>query len=735
MKRNWYLAVILAFFMVSCQQGTVEPTAAVTATPSASATVTQTATITATPTRTPRPTRPFTPTYTITPTPTVTPPTLAIKENLIGQGTILPDVEPISLSNIEQLAEIARWGYGHVFDQAITPDESQVVLAVGTGILWLDADTLQEEKFIPFERLLNPSLMRFSTSVEELAVVEQDMKEVLLVSTQDGTIHDRIEKEGVQRLWFSPDGNSIFVATDSKFEYESYQWDKATRQWTALNMFELSFMDFSTDGSIFIASYWWGNDVFLSVDGEQIDLREAVNIDWGTWESDDFELSEDGSLIAIGDGNEYSVSVWDVATQEIIFYHCLEEDGCREQGEESSLPTGKLSSPDQNSWPIWWVEDVKISPNNRYLVLETKQRFGSTCVYAFDLQTGAMLKKVEDTTLSNVIFFQNNTRYLSGNKLYDVRYKAPIAEPNTVLTKNFQQFSPAGDLVVNIVGETLKLLDTQTWQDKYQYTFPAPILDVQFFNHDSKIVVTLWNDHQDVHIWDYRTGAMIRISDDAYPEPFGWYYCAQNPSVSFDDQMISFSICDGDGYLYDLPEKELIELSLFGVYRFSPVKNELFFMQGEFSIKNPRLFTFEEDDGPVPIENPELDLCGLSEDSQGRALWGYFNTGEGYFCDTTEKESIRIFLEQAEESYTIAKPSLGMDWAGYPYITVISEDALFFGYESNMVYVFSLSTNHALYQYSLPVTIESIAVSPDGNYLVVNTADGVTHIYGVPLSP
>lgn len=733
MKRYWVLFVILALSVTACQQAVVEPTSTVTDVPTMTASITPTATITPTPTRTPRPTRTASPTSTVTPTATSTPPVIDNESNPVELGEQLPEVETIALDNIERLEEIGRWGYGKIFDSTITPDENHVVMAVGTGILWLDANTMAEENFIPFERVMNPSLMKLSNSAQQLALVEIDGQDILMISTASGKITERLNKEGVENLWFSPDENEIFAALDGLTEYDAQRWDAETRQWHDLELWDLGFIDFSSDGSSYIISYSWANYVFLMKGDEQIDLRESIDINWGDWASDEYDLSDDGSLIAVGDGDEFSVHIWNIQTEEIIFSLCLEEDGCRVQEEESSS-VGKLLRPDKLSGPMRRVADIKISPNNHYVIFETYQRFGPTCVYVYDLRSGKQVKKVEGETLSDVVFFQNDTRYLDRDAIYDVQYENPVATPDVTFTKRISHFSPDGTLATHINGTMLELLDTQSWRVKYSYEFPARIYGLKFFNRDSKVLVTFWGNHQDVHIWDYRTGMVVRISDEDFPEGTGWYYCTVEPSVSHDDKVIYFSECDGFGYFYDLDEEELFTLGYADLYLFNPIKNEMLFMVGHWSPHNPQLYTLNGDIETVRVEDSVLELCGRSEENNDYLDVGYFSTGTGFFCDNYESELLQVFLDGGEVNHTIAKPSLDMDWSGSPYITVISKDELFFGDEGKTIYLFRLGETHAVYQIELPVCA-SASVSPDGKYIFAYGANGVTYIYGVPVEP
>ena len=166
------------------------------------------------------------------------------------------------------------------------------------------------------------------------------------------------------------------------------------------------------------------------------------------------------------------------------------------------------------------------------------------------------------------------------------------------------------------------------------------------------------------------------------------------------------------------------------IYLFNPVKNELLGVP-LYMRTNPDVFMFDTQNEPMIFEETGTDACVMAEGNSGYLPWGYFNSGAGYFTDAWN-QNLRICADGAEKSYEIIKPAAWMNWSDSPYVTVISDDELFFGDDEESVFVFSLNEDHALYELITPA-IEFLSTSPDGKYLVVNGVDGVTYIYGVPV--
>lgn len=116
------LFIILIFLGAACAptESIERPVIEVTdILPSASLTITQTAT----PTETPAPTS----------TPTPTGPRL--------QGTPVPQLIPISASNILQLTEVARYGGAHITDMAYSPNKDLIAFASAMGVYFYDVRT------------------------------------------------------------------------------------------------------------------------------------------------------------------------------------------------------------------------------------------------------------------------------------------------------------------------------------------------------------------------------------------------------------------------------------------------------------------------------------------------------------------------------------------------------------------------------------------------------------------
>ncbi|MEJ5314565.1 WD40 repeat domain-containing protein [Anaerolinea thermophila] len=135
--------------------------------PTPSPSPTHTATVT------PSPTATFTPTPTATPTPTPTP---------VRAGTpFASDPQGILEINLEQVVELARWGYGSSRDIALSPDGTWLAVATRLGVVLYRANPLT---FFTLLNVWEPLQVAFSADSQRLYIASQGIEEWDLTTMQ-----------------------------------------------------------------------------------------------------------------------------------------------------------------------------------------------------------------------------------------------------------------------------------------------------------------------------------------------------------------------------------------------------------------------------------------------------------------------------------------------------------------------------------------------------------------------
>lgn len=138
-----YLALMLIFLFVACEQKPEPVTPPLIGRQTATVTLRPTATFSPTPsptpTTTPRPTATNTAVPTLTPTPSPTIPVVEVGTPVHpAQAVIVPE-------NVTQLTELARWGRGVINDVAYSADGNWIAVGTSRGIYVHDVRDFQAE--------------------------------------------------------------------------------------------------------------------------------------------------------------------------------------------------------------------------------------------------------------------------------------------------------------------------------------------------------------------------------------------------------------------------------------------------------------------------------------------------------------------------------------------------------------------------------------------------------------
>lgn len=719
MKRYWLWIVVLTLLVTSCQQATMAPTVTLTDVPTMTATVTASTTPTATITVTPS----------ITPTPTA--PIFETGGNPAALGTPLPQVEPITADNIHLLEEIGHWGYGTIFDVKLSPDESRVVAATSTGVLWFDSETLEMENFVPYAEGCNPHTLELSYANDIVACIDRETRYLHLLNTSDGVLIEELVQDSIYDVWFTPDDEEIVVAAGGT----SYSWNFHDRQWIDLGIESLGYIDFTHDGSTFVSlkrNSIGDGPFYYSKDTENISLWETIMVELGFWGIESIELSDDGRLLALGNWWEQSVLVWDIQQEELIFYACVDSHECwsPEKEDEGSHRSGKLARPNL-SGPSHFITSIQITADNQYIIFEASEAYEISTMYVYHLETGELVNSLEKTE-GEILLFSEQDRFLVWSEekvsLHSFTASEPLTSSTTRFSMEAEKISPDGELIASFYFDEVRLYDIHTGAIKYAYTFPGTPSGLDFFHHDSKALVTLSGNFQDIHIWNYAAGDIHRITeepkDKGYPQ---WYNMAMFPSVSFDDRYIFFQLFDGSGYIYHLENNTFKDMGYSIWWQFHPTQNQMI-TAGD---KEPHFLSY--DNLETSLDQLEFETCNQVPYHLYQTRWGYLPSGSGFFCST--KEKLKVYDNEGNVIHTVKDWYHERDtWGPHPF-SAFYDDSLVIGYEQNQMNFFDLMSEEKIVTFILSAEIDSVLVSPNGRYVVVNGVDGVTYIYGVPIEP
>ncbi len=338
-RTTWFYALLISVasvLLASCGPAPARPVAdgeGATATPPPSATVTAmaTATNTATPAPTPTPRLP------------------------VAVGTALPAPSVrLSLDNVNQIAELGRWGRGVIQDIAYSPDGKAIALASASGIVSVATATLEQVNSIESESpvhsvafssdgaLLAGGLddgtvsMWDAKSGELLRSLSGPAKAVTSVSfSADGRLLAGGSTDGTVSVWqipdgalqvtfkshsqaitavlFSPDGQSLFSGSmDASVHQLAVPDGKVLR---VFGGYADAGISLSADGTLLAAA---GAEFYRSekgevrlwtvADGQLLRTFETPNVT-------DVAISPDGQLVAATD-IDYTASVWNVVSGE-----------------------------------------------------------------------------------------------------------------------------------------------------------------------------------------------------------------------------------------------------------------------------------------------------------------------------------------------------------------------------------------------------------------------------------
>ena len=703
MKRTlWILAFLV--LMVSACQTQVEPTETVVP----SETVTRSAT-SAPPTATVEPSA--TSTGTMTPWPTKTPTITPIYLSSKGEeeyGEIVPETEPITIDNIDQLELLAEWGNGALYDVGLTPDDEQIVAATAPGIYWYDAVTMEELRFVPYTMYVSNEVLKLSPSTEYFAYMDYESDDIYILKTEDCSLYQKIERPSPPKnFWFTPDETELFVQYEDSF---TFVWNLEENTWTDEQYLEFNAISFGESGDHFVAikakTHQW-----VEYNGD-IEPKLLEELGWGGWT---FDVSDDGRYLV--DVFPWRFRVWDLELEQMVLDHCLEPDKCIYP--ESNTPLKNTSPVTVSGGMAQDTYDIAISHNNQFVIFSMVEDYGKTrLIYRYDFLNDRLISKERVPQRGNILIPQSGDLYYLWNEDIQVRrihQDGVLARADERFASAFPRglvYSPGSNLL-GIAGRDniFRLYDASTGAVDFQKVSFSGSSEIAFVQYDSKVFLSEWDDQKPV-ILDYESGEIITIPAFG----FGWH--EDYAAVSADGSYVHWSRPDKVEYFYHIGDEEV--QSSETTVRFHPFEAEMTMATIDGATN---IYAYRD------LETTQVGMIELENYGYWISNWGYLSSGNGYFCRFEDGLEIirgdeRIIIE-VESRYDDSHSSE----AYYPDFTI--DDRLAFVYHAGVVLVYDLDTGLRIAEVHSSGT--AFDLSPDNKYLAVAGYDGIIRIWGVPV--
>lgn len=144
----------------------------------------------------------------------VTPYAITTREEIVETH---PELELITIQNINELEEVDRWGKGYISGTDISPDGKQIAVYTSTGIYLYDTGSYQETRLetpqeIPFNKLGNPGAVQYRPDGKILAFGVQNIHFWNFAENRfEPDLINHFPDAQVTEINYSPDGNYIIL--------------------------------------------------------------------------------------------------------------------------------------------------------------------------------------------------------------------------------------------------------------------------------------------------------------------------------------------------------------------------------------------------------------------------------------------------------------------------------------------------------------------------------------------
>ena len=244
--------------------------------------------------------------------------------NHLGESSGWPPTTPISLVNVGQVKELARWGKGTAEGLAYSPDGKSLAVASSLGVYLYNAGTLQEVMFIPTATW--PVKVAFSPDGTMVATGSSEGL-VQLWQVSDGTLVGTLGRfeAWVTGLAYYPDGTMVLAKGCLQKRDEWWCEREAVYVWQVSDGSLMHVLPCSrVDGAMALSP----DGAVLALAGEEVVALWKVSsgsllrtLEAGAW-VDSVAFSPNGDVLATG--SKGAVRMWRVSDNALL--HTLEQD-------------------------------------------------------------------------------------------------------------------------------------------------------------------------------------------------------------------------------------------------------------------------------------------------------------------------------------------------------------------------------------------------------------------------
>jgi len=645
------------------------------------------------------------------------------------QDPFLPEVEPVTVENIDRFQEIGQIGYGELQDVRLTPDEKQVVATTSMGIYWFDAETLEELKHVPYDGSEKVWRPRLSPTTEYFAYIE-DNNSVRFAETATGDVLYSIEHEyGIWDFWFPRVGDRLFIQ-----HKETQVWDTAKREWTD-EIFPVRAIDgtikFSDTGLPFVSFQPDGTPKehfpqFFDDTGAGKNITATGN---GYYPP--IAISGDGKYIAFRDSSETSIQIVDTEIDSIVLDLCLATNGC-------ASDAGFFNSqnkPEPTPCPCRGIQTCYsfityggFTHDNRYLLLTSIEECRRVnYLYRFDMMNGELLSKEEIHRGGAILPFSDNNHFILWGdyiSLYNIHEKGEIASNTSHFSEaNWIEFSPDNQMLgASSEDGYFRLYDMETGQVAYQRRFFSDSTIFSFLHNSNGVIFSNFPDDYP-SILNLETYEVALVSEQAM--------CSiGNIFVTSDDQLLYlYNWRTLETFLFSTSENQWKEISPIRPHPFKPELVK--FAKGSF-----QTFTYDGID-LTPIDtipttqhnNPSDIYFGRIPD--GTHHWGYFPDGSGLYFSV---DDLLYLLQDGEIIEIDVSPDGGLLTGAYAEVVFSPDGSLIFvSADYDVLLVYESESGNLVGKFPVPHGSGAVDISSDGKYLALSTLTDIIHIWGVPV--
>jgi WD40 repeat protein/tRNA A-37 threonylcarbamoyl transferase component Bud32 len=591
------------------------------------------------------------------------------------------------------LVQLARLGRGTINQIAISPDETTIAVAGGTGAWLYDMETLEPTQFMA-ESSPNVQSVAWSPDGRRLAAGCLDSS-VFVADINTGSLEYVLEDHtsSVRRVAWSPDGTRIASGDD----------DGVMRIWDAASGLVLQVIEvadccvddlaWSPDSGSLATAYRGGTvQIWDAQSGDELRTFEA-----NTYTVRSVAWSPDGGMLASGSGgleNENTVIVWDVASGERLF---------------------TLEGQDDFVGALAWSDDGSSLASGSY---------GGTLVI-WDMRAGTQSYAFEgghDSWVATVAWLHDGSALVSGGQDGTIRmWNLVTGEEDLVLSSHTGRvddvdWSHDGARIASADWGGVRIWDAGTGLE--QQVFPRPYYpNVEWSNDDRRLIGSRGGE---VVIWDASSGVDVRSvqAHDGSIERVAW-----SPDGA---KVASVGVWDEELAVWDSAlDQEIARIEGVRTFAWSPESNRLA-LGGEAGIRiwdsvARRVERTWEDEGG--------NVYSLDWSPDGERIAALLSSTTG--DETTNWISIWD-VDRDRRLRTIQSEEFG--WSSVLVWSPDSRQIATSGWDDGEeVLIWDASSGRLVYSgRGHGWVIESLDWSPDGSRLASGSWDGTVRIWGVP---